>query len=131
MLSANELLEPGIAKGGDDMYRQWRASICFGLLSLVFAPLVLSPRPTHPRTEANRREGHTYYWHDKVHTWFIAAGAVVTAYKNGTACAEGASDGSGFYRVCLDGCRAPSSPPFWIDVVASYDGMNDYYSFLC
>jgi len=98
------------------------------LLLLSFA---LSFRPAPTSTEANFICGYTYYWSDRAHAWLVAPGAIVTVYKNGCQCHEGTSDGSGYYGLCLDSCRAPGARAVWLDVVASYGDMHDYYSFLC
>ncbi|MCR4439356.1 MAG: hypothetical protein QHJ34_07165 [bacterium] len=55
----------------------------------------------------------------------------MTAYKGGQECEQLTSDGSGYYDMCLDRCRKPQTDPVWIDVVAAYDDMYDFYSFLC
>lgn len=55
----------------------------------------------------------------------------MTAYRDGQQGASVSSGAGGFYRVCLDNCRPPSSPPVVLEVVASYEGLHDYYSFTC
>ncbi|MBC7186436.1 MAG: hypothetical protein H5U38_05295 [Calditrichaeota bacterium] len=55
----------------------------------------------------------------------------MTASKNGQACAQTTSATNGYYLLCLDDCHSPGSPPVELDVEASYQGLHDYYSFVC
>lgn len=102
-----------------------------GLVALLLLTFVSPPRAHVPAAEANRIRGYTYYWNESKQAWSIARGARVTASKNGQACAETSSGTNGYYLLCLDNCRAPGSPPVELDVEASYQGLRDYYSFVC
>lgn len=107
----------------------WSPSPVLVVLLVGLSPLLL---PDQASKEANSISGYTYYWNGKY--WESAPGALVTvelACKGREVCAEGTSDKFSHYKICLDSCRPPGSPPVELIAVAEFNGQRDVYQFRC
>lgn len=100
--------------------------LAFSLVAVVLlgaSALLRREVPDGPTGASNVR-GRTYYWDQTKGAWRIAAGAAVTALRDGEVCAETSSDAEGRYDLCVSSC---CTPPGTLHLVASFGGLHDYF----
>lgn len=100
--------------------------VAFSLVAVVLlgASALLRREVPNCPTGASNVQGRTYYWDQAKGAWRIAAGAVVTALRDGEICAETSSDAEGRYDLCVSSC---CRPPGTLHLVASFGGLHDYF----
>ncbi|MBC7188139.1 MAG: hypothetical protein H5U38_14025 [Calditrichaeota bacterium] len=108
------------------MERKGATLVAWSLVtSLLFGgPSLLRTERQNSGTGASNVQGHTYYWDEAKGAWRTAGGAVITALREGEACAETSSDAEGRYDLCVSSCCRPSGT---LHLVASYGDLHDYF----